>query len=114
MNLALTAKVKCGLVEVYQITSVSIYQFVPQLRQKQCFPKFRCDRQTIDKVTRSARLFIFCDKAMDERLAGDKDLNQYFNAAISDNFCIGGPYGHRVGEKCEKKTGDPNDLLTTK
>jgi len=80
-----------------------------------CFPKYRCDKQTIDVDRRSARLFIFCDQARDERLSGAISLQaQYFNAAISDGFCIGGPSGHRVGEKCEKKTGDPNRLLRDK
>ena len=75
-----------------------------------CFPKFRCNRQTIDKATRSARLFIFCDQIMNDRV--DRKINfnsQFYNAAISDDFCIGGKYGHKVGEKCEKKKSDLRD-----
>ena len=80
-----------------------------------CLPKFRCNRQTIDKVTKSARLFIFCDEAKDERLKGGRLTgNEYFNAAISDNFCIGGEKGHRVGEKCDRTEGDPSNTEVEK
>ena len=42
----------------------------------------------------------------------DRKINfnsQFYNAAISDDFCIGGKYGHKVGEKCEKKKSDLRD-----
>ena len=38
------ARVICGLVEVYQITSVNVAQFVPTTRHKLCVPKHRCNR----------------------------------------------------------------------
>lgn len=79
-----------------------------------CFPKHRCNKQSIDKVARSARLFIFCDEKMEERLDSTSLRDStYFNAAISEGQCLGGESGHKVGEKCFKKDGDPNAPLLT-